>query len=140
MDLNKFTVRAQAAITQAQTLAAGNGQQQIETGHLLKGLLIEDADVTPFLLKKLNVNVTTLTAATMDGPISESKLARASRSPPAARRTSGDSGSAASPSAAGRGVSGLVAPVRGPAFASGSDRIARISSGGDPGPGSITGF
>ena len=63
MDLNKFTVRAQAAITQAQTLATGNGQQAIETGHLLKGLLIEDADVAPFLLKKLNVNVATLNAA-----------------------------------------------------------------------------
>ena len=63
MDLNKFTVRAQAAITQAQTLATGNGQQSIETGHLLKGLLIEDADVSPFLLKKLNVNIATLTAA-----------------------------------------------------------------------------
>ncbi len=63
MDLNKFTVRAQAAITQAQTLATGNGQQAIETGHLLKGLLIEDADVSPFLLKKLNVNIATLTAA-----------------------------------------------------------------------------
>ncbi|MBP7513787.1 MAG: ATP-dependent chaperone ClpB [Flavobacteriales bacterium] len=63
MDLNKFTVRAQAAITQAQTLATGNGQQSIETGHLLKGLLIEDADVSPFLLKKLNVNLGTLTAA-----------------------------------------------------------------------------
>jgi len=63
MDLNKFTVRAQSAITQAQTLATGNGQQSIETGHLLKGLLIEDADVSPFLLKKLNVNIGTLTAA-----------------------------------------------------------------------------
>ncbi len=63
MDLNKFTVRAQAAITQAQTLAAGNGQQAIETGHLLKGLLIEDADVTPLLLKRSNVNVNALTAA-----------------------------------------------------------------------------
>ncbi|MBL0045683.1 MAG: ATP-dependent chaperone ClpB [Flavobacteriales bacterium] len=63
MDLNKFTVRAQAAITQAQTIAAGNGQQAIETGHLLKGLLLEDADVTPFLLKKLNVNMNALTQA-----------------------------------------------------------------------------
>jgi ATP-dependent Clp protease ATP-binding subunit ClpA len=63
MDLNKFTVRAQAAITQAQTLAAGNGQQAIETGHLLKGLLLEDNDVTPFLLKKLDVNLNILTQA-----------------------------------------------------------------------------
>ena len=53
MDLNKFTVRSQQAITQAQTIATGLGQQSIETGHLLKGLLEEDADVTPHLLKKL---------------------------------------------------------------------------------------
>ncbi len=63
MDLNKFTVRSQAAITQAQTIAAGLGQQMIDTGHLLKGLLEEDNDVTPFLLKKLNVNVAVLTQA-----------------------------------------------------------------------------
>ena len=59
-DLNKFTVRPQSAITQAQTIAAGNGQQAVETGHLLKGLLIEDTDVSPFLLKKLNVNLNVL--------------------------------------------------------------------------------
>jgi ATP-dependent Clp protease ATP-binding subunit ClpB len=63
MDLNKFTVRSQQAITQAQTIATGLGQQSIETGHLLKGLLEEDADVTPHLLKKLNVNVPLLTQA-----------------------------------------------------------------------------
>ncbi len=63
MDLNKFTVRSQQAITQAQTIATGQGQQSIETGHLLKGLLEEDADVTPHLLKKLNVNVPLLTQA-----------------------------------------------------------------------------
>lgn len=63
MDLNKFTVRALAAITQAQTLVATHGQQAIETGHLLKGLLIEDKDTTPYLLKKLNVNVNALTTA-----------------------------------------------------------------------------
>jgi ATP-dependent Clp protease ATP-binding subunit ClpB len=56
MDLNKFTIRSQQAIQQAQTIAMGLGQQQIETGHLLKGLLEVDQDVTPFLLKKLNMN------------------------------------------------------------------------------------
>ncbi|MEO5583866.1 MAG: ATP-dependent chaperone ClpB [Flavobacteriales bacterium] len=63
MDLNKFTIRSQQAIQQAQTIAVGLGQQQIETGHLLKGLLEVDQDVTPFLLKKLNVNTATLLAA-----------------------------------------------------------------------------
>ncbi|MBK9596949.1 MAG: ATP-dependent chaperone ClpB [Flavobacteriales bacterium] len=63
MDLNKFTIRSQQAIQQAQTIATGLGQQQIETGHLLKGLLEVDQDVTPFLLKKLNVNTATLLSA-----------------------------------------------------------------------------
>ncbi|MBS1582273.1 MAG: AAA family ATPase, partial [Bacteroidetes bacterium] len=63
MDLNKFTIRSQQAIQQAQTIAAGMGHQQIETGHLLKGLLEADADVVPFLLKKLNVNTPVLTQA-----------------------------------------------------------------------------
>ncbi len=63
MDLNKFTIRSQQAIQQAQTIATGLGQQQVETGHLLKGLLEVDQDVTPFLLKKLNVNTATLLSA-----------------------------------------------------------------------------
>jgi len=57
MDLNKFTIRSQQAIQQAQTIASGLGQQMLENGHLLKGILEVDADVTPFLLKKLNVNL-----------------------------------------------------------------------------------
>ena len=63
MDLNKFTIRSQQAIQQAQTIAAGHGQQMLENGHLLKGILEVDADVTPFLLKKLNVNVPAMTQA-----------------------------------------------------------------------------
>ncbi len=63
MDLNKFTIRSQQAIQQAQTIAAGHGQQMIENGHLLKGILEVDPDVVPFLLKKLNVNVPALTSA-----------------------------------------------------------------------------
>ena len=57
MDLNKFTIRSQQAIQQAQTIAAGLGQQVLENGHLLKGILEVDQDVSPFLLKKLNVNI-----------------------------------------------------------------------------------
>ena len=57
MDLNQFTTRSQQAIQQAHTIASGNGQQVLENGHLLKGILEVDADVAPFLLKKLNVNL-----------------------------------------------------------------------------------
>ena len=57
MDLNKFTIRSQQAIQQAQTIATGLGQQQVENGHLLKGIFEVDPDVSPFLLKKMNVNM-----------------------------------------------------------------------------------
>lgn len=63
MDLNKFTIRSQQAIQQAQTIASGYGQQMLENGHLLKGILEVDPDVTPFLLKKLNVNLPAMTQA-----------------------------------------------------------------------------
>ncbi len=63
MDLNKFTIRSQQAIQQAQTIATGLGQQQVENGHLLKGILEVDPDVTPFLLKKMNVNLPVLQQA-----------------------------------------------------------------------------
>lgn len=60
MDFNKFTIKSQEAVQQAQFLASSNSQQAIETGHLLKALLTVDEHVAPFILKKLNVNVATL--------------------------------------------------------------------------------
>ncbi|HEU4716612.1 MAG TPA: ATP-dependent chaperone ClpB [Bacteroidia bacterium] len=56
MNLNNFTLKSQEAIQQAQQLAMTQSNQAVETGHLLKGILAVDENVTPFLLKKLNVN------------------------------------------------------------------------------------
>lgn len=56
MNLNNFTIKSQEAIQQAIQIATVNGQQSIENGHLLKGMLEVDENVTPFILKKLNVN------------------------------------------------------------------------------------
>ncbi|MFO0435372.1 MAG: ATP-dependent Clp protease ATP-binding subunit, partial [Sphingobacteriaceae bacterium] len=56
MNLNNFTIKSQEAVQQAMQLATLNGQQAIETGHLLKGILAVDENVTPFILKKLNIN------------------------------------------------------------------------------------
>src|ERR1043165_6151879 len=56
MNLNNYTIKSQEAVQQAAQLAAANGQQAIEVGHLLKGILDADEHVTPFILKKLNVN------------------------------------------------------------------------------------
>ena len=57
MNINKFTTKSQEAIQLSQQLAQGFGQQQIENEHIFKALLEVDENVTPFLLKKLNVNV-----------------------------------------------------------------------------------
>ena len=57
MNFNNFTIKAQEAVQQAIRIAEGNNQQAVETGHLLKGLLINAENVTGFLLKKLGVNV-----------------------------------------------------------------------------------
>ena len=57
MDFSKFTIKTQELIQRAQQLVLEKGQQNIENAHLLKGALETDEDVTPFLLKKLNVNL-----------------------------------------------------------------------------------
>ncbi|NPA34686.1 MAG: ATP-dependent chaperone ClpB [Chlorobi bacterium] len=57
MDIKKFTIKSQEAIQKAQELAVSNKNQQIDTAHLALGLLLEDQDVTPHLLSKLNVDV-----------------------------------------------------------------------------------
>lgn len=56
MDFNKFTIKAQEAIQQAQQLAEGFGHGTIDTGHLLKGIFLVDQEVTPYLFGKLAVD------------------------------------------------------------------------------------
>lgn len=56
MDIQKFTIKSQEAIQQAEQLATAKGHQVIENAHLLKGILIADKDVVPYLFSKLNVN------------------------------------------------------------------------------------
>jgi len=60
MNFNNYTIKSQEAIQQAQQLAQGFGHQQIENEHIFKSLFTVDENVLPFLLKKLNVNVTIL--------------------------------------------------------------------------------
>jgi ATP-dependent Clp protease ATP-binding subunit ClpB len=56
MNLNNYTIKSQEAMQQAILLATQNNQQAIENGHILKGILEVDENVTPFLLKKMNIN------------------------------------------------------------------------------------
>ena len=60
MNFNNYTIKSQEAIQQAQQLAQGFGHQQIENEHILKAIFEVDEHVTPFLLKKLNVNTALL--------------------------------------------------------------------------------
>jgi ATP-dependent Clp protease ATP-binding subunit ClpB len=57
MNFNNFTIKSQESVQKAQELAQANHNQSIEPAHLLKGLLVTDENVIPYLLKKLNVNL-----------------------------------------------------------------------------------
>ena len=57
MNFNNFTIKSQEALQQAQQLTQEYGHQYIENEHLFKGILEVDEHVLPFLLEKLNVNV-----------------------------------------------------------------------------------
>src|SRR5690554_287444 len=56
MNLNLFTTKSQEVLQQAQVLVQSLGQQQIENEHIFKSLIQVDENVTPFILKKVNVN------------------------------------------------------------------------------------
>lgn len=63
MNLNQYTIKSQEAIQKAQEIASTHNNQAIESIHLLKAIIAVDENVTPFLLKKLNVNFTVFSKA-----------------------------------------------------------------------------
>lgn len=60
MTYDNFTTKAQEAILKAQQLAAGLDQQQVDTTHLIKGIIEIDENVANFLLQKVGVNMASL--------------------------------------------------------------------------------
>lgn len=58
--MDNLTIKSQKAIQKAQEIASSNNNQAIETAHLLKGLLDTDENVSPFLLRKFEVDVVTI--------------------------------------------------------------------------------
>lgn len=60
MTYENFTVTAQDAILKGQRLAAGLNQEDVQSAHLLIGILDSDDIIVPDLLKALNINVTLL--------------------------------------------------------------------------------
>ena len=63
MNFNNFTNKSQEAVQRAMEIATAKQNQAIETSHLLKGMLIVDENVIPYLLKKLKVNPDSFTPA-----------------------------------------------------------------------------
>ncbi|MHA2278685.1 MAG: Clp protease N-terminal domain-containing protein, partial [Candidatus Kariarchaeaceae archaeon] len=57
MNVNNFTIKTQEVIQKAMEIAAAKQNQSIEPIHLLKGMLLVDENVVPYLLRKLNVNI-----------------------------------------------------------------------------------
>ena len=57
MTYDNFTIKAQESILKAQQIAAGLEQQQVDTVHLLKGILETEENVSQFVLQKMGVQV-----------------------------------------------------------------------------------
>ena len=57
MNFNKFTIKSQEAIQQAQQIAQNAEHQQIENSHILKGIFEVDENVTPFIFNKLGIKL-----------------------------------------------------------------------------------
>ena len=55
MNFNNFTTKSQEVVQQAIDLVQQNGQQAIETPHLLKALMMKGEDVVQFLFGKMGV-------------------------------------------------------------------------------------
>ncbi len=60
MNFNKYTIKAQEAVQQAQQIATVNQNQSIENAHLLKGILTTDDNVLRFITNKLGIDFNTL--------------------------------------------------------------------------------
>ncbi len=60
MNFNNYTIKSQETIQQSQQIVQSYGHQQIENEHLFKAIFEVDENVLPFLLKKLNINISIL--------------------------------------------------------------------------------
>jgi len=64
MNLNRFTQKSLEAVQSARELAVQNGHQQLEQVHLLLALLQQEGGLVPQLLRKMEITLESLEAAT----------------------------------------------------------------------------
>ncbi|HID98182.1 MAG TPA: ATP-dependent chaperone ClpB [Thermodesulfobacteriaceae bacterium] len=62
MQLDKFTVKSQEALQEAQKLAQSRGHQQIEPEHLLTALFAQPDDIVPSVIKKMGADAAAIKA------------------------------------------------------------------------------
>ncbi len=60
MTYDNFTIKAQDCILKAQQIAASNSQQNVDTAHLLRGILETDEHVATFLFEKCGIDMSVL--------------------------------------------------------------------------------
>ncbi len=58
MNYENFTLLTQKALKNGASIAKENQHKKIENGHIIKGILNIDKNVTPFILRKLNLDLT----------------------------------------------------------------------------------
>ncbi len=63
MNFENFTIKAQESVQQALNIAKGKGQQAIECGHLLKGIMTEAESIASYIFARVGVNNFTFTKA-----------------------------------------------------------------------------
>lgn len=63
MNFEKFTLKSQESIRKATEIAAANQQQSVENIHILKGIILTDENIFPYILNKLSVNTGVFTQA-----------------------------------------------------------------------------
>ena len=57
MTYDDFTIKAQDAILQAQTMGKNKEHKSIDTYHLMIGIMDIDENISRFLFEKMNVNL-----------------------------------------------------------------------------------
>ena len=60
MNMDKFTQKSASAIMEAQNLALANNNQEVDSIHLFKALLVQEDGIIPKILQLMNINTTSL--------------------------------------------------------------------------------
>jgi ATP-dependent Clp protease ATP-binding subunit ClpB len=66
MRMDKFTIKAQEALQNAQSMAEQSGNQELEPEHLLSTLLSQEDGIVPPLIRKLGTNISLLASRLQD--------------------------------------------------------------------------